>query len=162
MAFLVGQAQTGAITSTQMGQLAAGYKYDDTEELIVPAETGGVVDLSDIPDWVWTETEGFTSAKERQDYLNGITGTIITPEEATGIYARYIHTQDAPSKRRWELVDDGGKNWFGGLDRNGKVKDQYDNVYTTVELVDLFVEEGMTRADAKKKAKQIQKDLGIA
>lgn len=136
--------------------LYAGYKGGSA------STSGGAVDLSDIPDWVWTETEGFTSAKERQDYLNGITGTIITPEEATGIYARYVHTQDAPSKRRWEKEDDGGTNWFGGLDRNGKVKDQYGNVYTTVELVDLFVEEGMTRADAKKKVKQIQKDLEIA
>lgn len=161
MAFLVGQAQTGAITSAQMGQLAAGYKYDDTGELIDPADTGGVVDLSEVPDWVWTEVAGFTSAKERQDYLNGITGTIITPEEATGIYARYIHTQDAPSKRRWKKEYDGGSNWFG-LDMDGKVKDQYGNVYTMVELVDLFVEEGMTRADAKKKAMQIQKDLEIS
>jgi hypothetical protein len=62
--------------------------------------------------------------------------------------------------RNWTLVSGGGINWFGGIDNNAKVKDQYGNTYTLDKLVDALVAEGMKKSEAKDYVKKLQARLG--
>lgn len=64
------------------------------------------------------------------------------------------------SERSWTLVDDGGTNWFWGVDGNAKYKDQYGNTVSGDKLVDTLVDEGMSKKNAKGYVKALQKALG--
>lgn len=56
------------------------------------------------------------------------------------------------SKRTFTVIDDGGTNWFGGVDGNAKVKDQYGNTYKLSDLK----KEDKTLATALSKLKKGQ------
>ena len=62
--------------------------------------------------------------------------------------------------RNWTLTNDGGTNWFGGIDNNAIVKDQYGNSYRLDKLVNALVAEGMSKDEAKQYVKKLQSRLG--
>ena len=101
----------------------------------------------------------FTSNDALNDYLTKQRDLgYITDDEMAALYLEY----EIPSlsARDWTLSDDGGTNWFWGVDNNAKVKDQYGNEYRLDKLVDALVAEGMNKSDAKDYVKNLQKSLG--
>ena len=73
----------------------------------------------------------------------------------------YLENEIAPlTKRNWTLVDDGGINWFWGIDGNAKVKDQYGRTFSMDALVEALEAEGMSEDDAENYVLNLQKSLG--
>ena len=66
----------------------------------------------------------------------------------------------ALNERKWSMVDNGGTNWFWGVDNNASVKDQYGNTYTLKELKK-ELEKTMSSKQAKDYILNLQKQLGI-
>ncbi len=64
------------------------------------------------------------------------------------------------SQRSWKLNDDGGVNWFWGVDGNAKYTDQFGMTVSGDKLVDLLVDEGFKKKDAKEYVKALQKATG--
>ncbi len=50
--------------------------------------------------------------------------------------------------RKWTVVDDGGINWFGGVDNNAKLQDHYGNTYTAKQLKAKLKESGYSDKQA--------------
>ena len=131
-----------------------GYTVEDNGG----TEDDGTVEVSDE---IKAKLAGFTDNTDLGNYLDGITGTVITEEQADALYAEYKQPDKASlSKRSWTLVDDGGVNWFWGVDNNATVKDQYGNTYRLDKLVDALVAEGMSKSEAKTYVKNLQAQLG--
>lgn len=88
----------------------------------------------------------------------------LTEEEVAEIYEEYDLTHPDSQKpvadRDYTMTDDGGVNWFWGIDRNAKVKDHYGNEFTMAELFD-ELKKTMTNKEAKEYVKALQKELGI-
>lgn len=101
----------------------------------------------------FTDNDALEAYLEKQ-YENGK----ITYEEMGELLLEY----EIPSlnKRNWTLSDDGGTNWFWGIDNNAVVKDQYGNSYRLDKLVDALVAEGMSKNEAKEYVKKLQSKLG--
>ena len=59
----------------------------------------------------------------------------------------------------WTLVDDGGP-YIGKVDDNAVVMDSHGNQYRLDDLIDKFVEEGMSKEDAKALVIKIQEHVG--
>ena len=104
----------------------------------------------------------FTTNEDLANYLDGLTASgSITDAQADALYAENKQADVvALSKRSWKLVDGGGINWFGGIDNNAVVKDQYGNTYKLSKLVDALVAEGMDKSAAKDYVKKLQASLG--
>lgn len=65
------------------------------------------------------------------------------------------------STNGWSVVDDGGINWFGGVDKNAIIKAPNGEQIRLDNLVDKLVGEGVSKKDAKSFVKTLQKNLGI-
>ena len=104
----------------------------------------------------------FTTNEDLANYLDGLeAGGVITQAQSDALYAENKQADVvALSKRSWKLVDGGGINWFGGVDNNAVVKDQYGNTYKLNKLVDALVADGMSKGDAKTYVKKLQAQLG--
>ena len=50
--------------------------------------------------------------------------------------------------RTWTVTDDGGWNWFNGVDNNAKLTDHYGNTYTAKDLKKALINDGMSEKDA--------------
>lgn len=63
--------------------------------------------------------------------------------------------------RTWTMVEDGGL-YIGAIDDDASAEDEYGNVYTMAQLIDLLTSDsyGMSKEDAKKWVKDLQKDIG--
>lgn len=61
----------------------------------------------------------------------------------------------------WSVADDGGINWFWGVDNNARVEAPNGEIIRLDNLVDKLVAEGMKKSDAKSYVKKLQKNLGI-
>lgn len=117
---------------------------------------------SGVSDSIKNKAAGFTNNTDLANYLDGLTASgSITEEQADALYAENKQVDKAAlSERTWTLVNDGGLNWFGGVDNNATVKDQYGNTYRLDKLVNALVAEGMTKSDAKAYVKKLQAQLG--
>lgn len=126
-----------------------------------PAEQDvtGTVGVSDN---IKSKVSGFTNNTELANYLDGLSASgIITDQQADALYAEYKQPDQAKLKdRTWKLKSNGGINWFGGIDNNATVVDQYGNVYQLDTLVTALVAEGMSKANAKAYVKNLQARLG--
>ena len=111
---------------------------------------------------VLNKAANYTNNTDLANYLDGLVDSgVITEQQADALYAENKQAdQAALNKRSWTLVDDGGINWFGGVDNNATVKDQYGNTYRLDKLVDALVAEGMTKKDAKTYVKNLQAQVG--
>lgn len=50
--------------------------------------------------------------------------------------------------RTWTVTDDGGWNWFNGVDNNAELTDHYGNTYTAKDLKEALINDGMSEKDA--------------
>lgn len=55
---------------------------------------------------------------------------------------------DALQNRRWTVTNEGGVNWFRGVNNNAELTDQFGNTYTAKELKKELLSQGMSEADA--------------
>ena len=115
-----------------------------------------------VSDSIITKASNFTNNTDLANYLDGLTASgTITEAQADALYAEHKQVEQAAlNKRSWTLVDDGGINWFWGIDNNATVKDQYGNTYRLDKLVDALVADGMSKSDAKAYVKNLQAKLG--
>lgn len=124
--------------------------------------TGGGDTHATIPENVQSKAATYKNNDDLANYLDGLVASgTITEAQADSLYAQNkAPDQIALNKRNWTLVDDGGVNWFWGVDDNAVVKDQYGNKYRADNLVDQLVDSGMSKSDAKKYVKNLLKNLG--
>ena len=99
----------------------------------------------------------FTTNSALENYLDGLVsdGTL-TETEADALYEENMKGVADFKDRTWTVTDDGGWNWWGGVDGDVKVKDQYGNEYTLEDLIDELVNQGMSKKDAKAYVKKYQ------
>lgn len=115
---------------------------------------------SGVPDNIRKKAETFTNNDALNEYLTKQKDLGLIDEKTMGeLYLEY----EIPTlqKRDWKASSDGGTNWFGGIDNNATVKDQYGNEYRLDKLVNALVAEGMDKASAKEYAKKLQSKLGL-
>jgi hypothetical protein len=115
---------------------------------------------SGVPDNIRKKAETFTNNDALNEYLTKQKDLGLIDEKTMGeLYLEY----EIPTlqKRDWKAGSDGGTNWFGGIDNNATVKDQYGNEYRLDKLVNALVAEGMDKASAKEYAKKLQSKLGL-
>ena len=117
---------------------------------------------STVSDSIKSKAAGFADNTDLANYLDGLVASgTITEEQADALYAENKQVDRAALKdRSWTLQDDGGVNWFWGVDNNAVVKDQYGNTYRLDKLVDALVADGMSKSDAKDYVKKLQAKLG--
>ena len=119
-----------------------------------------------IPKDISSKASKFKTNGELNDYLAAqVNAGNISEDQADYLYSVY----ETPTKdesftglkgRTWTLVDDGGSNGGGGIDKNGVVRDQYGNEYTMQELYDL-ANKTTSEDEAKAWILQLQKDTKV-
>lgn len=119
-----------------------------------------------VPDAIKDKASSFTNNDALNDYLTKqYQAGKITKEQMGELYIE--NEISSLQNRNWTVnvkdgkKQDGGINWFWGIDNNAEVKDQYGNTYTLSKLVDALVAEGMDKSKAKDYVKKLQKQLGI-
>jgi peptidoglycan hydrolase-like protein with peptidoglycan-binding domain len=154
----------GVSSADEAYKIYTGGKDLDLDGFKDTAKTSSntTANLDSVSNNIKNKLSGFTNNIDMANYLDGLTSSgSITEKQADALYAEYKQPdQAALSKRSWTLVDNGGVNWFWGIDNNATVKDQYDNKYTLDKLVDALVSEGMSKSDAKAYVKKLQAQLG--
>ena len=153
---------TSSPNSTNKGSLSNKANY-----VLGVEESGGgdyqpTETKSGITDSIRSKASGFSNNTDLANYLDGLAESgVITEAEADALFAENKQVdQVSLADRSWKLEDDGGTNWFWGIDNNATVKDQYGNTYRLDKLVDALVSEGMSKSDAKNYVKKLQASLG--
>ena len=107
----------------------------------------------------------FTVNDDLDSYLSSLESQgVISEETSDALYETYKNGSLTGNK--WTVVDDGGFNWLGGIDRNAKVaygskeNGSYAE-YTLAELKKKLKAEGMSGSEANDYIKKLQKQLGI-
>jgi len=123
---------------------------------------GSVSATSKIPSQISSAASKFKTDDERADYLNSMVQSgYITEEQADYLYEANISNAQKPfNERTWSKVDSGGWNWGGGIDKNAKVQDQYNNEYTLGDLWD-EASKSMGKDEAENWIIKLQKNLGL-
>lgn len=123
---------------------------------------GDQVDTSEFSSDIKNKAASFTNNMDLAAYLDGVEATgSINAEQADALFAEFMTPEKAKLKdRTWTLKDGGGINWFGGIDNNAVVKDNYGNTYRLDKLKEALIAEGMGKDEAKDYIKKIQKQLG--
>lgn len=122
--------------------------------------SGGSTTTSAIPDSIKKNVQNYSTKKGQADYLAGqVNAGKITQDQAMQLLDEHgvVDLVD----RSWEMIDDGGINWFGiGIDADAKVRDQFGNTYTLAELRK-ELKKTMSSSDANAYIKNLEKKLGI-
>jgi peptidoglycan hydrolase-like protein with peptidoglycan-binding domain len=139
----------GSLTTSQIKELQAalgvnadGYYGPKSKEAaggLSAAEAyakyvgGEITNKSSVPESVVSKVKGYTTEKGQADYLaNEVNKGTITEDQAIEILNNHGVTDLV--NRTWEVVDDGGINWFGiGIDADAKVSDGT-KTYTLAQL----------------------------
>lgn len=131
-----------------------GYKSTIDEDG-KPVVTPVVEESASVPASVIKALGNYTTLQGQADYL---AKTGLDEEVVFDLLDKYgvVPLTD----RSWEVVDDGGVNWFWGVDNNAVVRDENGTEYTLKELKK-ELEKTMSSADAKDYIKKLQKQLGI-
>lgn len=119
-------------------------------------------ETENIPEYIRTQCKVFDNEREVADYLDKLVNkNIITENDADMLFEEMFPNMNIPlDMSDWTMVDDGGINWFGGIDNNGKIRDQYGNEYTMKEIYnDLKTSIGSEKA--KEYVVDLQKKFGI-
>lgn len=75
----------------------------------------------------------------------------------------YFDISNTPLKNRnFTMISGGGKNYFGGMDRNAKYQDGIGNQYTGAQLYNALVKDGMSNDKAKAFVIDLQKRTGAS
>ena len=114
----------------------------------------------DVPQNVVDSLKNYTSEIGQADYLAKLVDDgKITPEQSFDLLDQYGVTD--LTNRSWEMVDDGGLNWFGlGIDADAKVRDETGKVYTLSELRK-ELKKTMSTKEANAWIKKLEDRLGI-
>ena len=138
--------------------------YENSTEYSNNPTTGTTttVDTNSVSSEIKAKAGSFKTNDDLGNYLDGLAASgTITEAQADSLYAQYKQPDTvALSNRSWTLVDDGGINWFGGVDNNATVKDQYGNTYRLDKLKTALIEAGMSKSEAENYVKSLQKSLG--
>lgn len=138
---------------------AGGLSAAEAYAKYVGGNSGGP-ETKEIPNTIRQTAGTFTNNDALNDYLTKQRDAGLIDDEQMGqLYLEY----EVPSlsNRNWITGENGGINWFGGIDNNATVKDQYGNEYRMDKLVDALVAEGMDKKSAKEYVKKLQDKLGM-
>lgn len=145
---------------------------DETGKLVVEATPS-------IPSGVAEKAKSFTSNEALASYLDKQTELgVISPEQADQLYSehmdvneKYVKNEDGTSSisyrdmvgstKGWTVKNDGGTNWFWGIDNNAIVESPNGELIRLDNLLDKLVAEGMDKKAAKDAIKKLQKNLDI-
>ena len=134
---------------------------------------------SGIPSDIEKKASEFKSNDALADYAYGLADAdVILDEEADQLIAKYMDYNEKYVENNdgsksisyksmvgktsgWSVEDNGGWNWFGGVDNNARVIAPNGEIIRLDALVDKLVAEGMSKKDAKAAVKKLQKNLGI-
>ena len=107
-------------------------------------------DTTGVNSKIQEKAQSFNTNTALSNYLNGLVADgSITEDQAVELFGEYKNSEDDLKERKWTQVDNGGVNWFWGVDNNAVVQDQYGNKYRLDDLVDALVKEGMSKKEAK-------------
>lgn len=136
-------------------------------------------DATAIPDSVHSKAATFESNEDLAAWAYSLEDSgVIAEGQAAQLISKYFDhnekttTGDDGTSRSsysdmikstsgWSVVNNGGVNWFWGVDNNAIVKAPNGQTIRLDNLVDYLVNEGMSKSDAKSYVKQLQKNLGI-
>lgn len=156
------QEEAWELEKAAMGDIGLVPSDNNSSKLDNSSKTPTVNNIkpnNSVPSAITEKVATFKSNDALDDYLTKQRDAgKITQEQAEALYAE--HEISSLSKRDWTLADDGGVNWFWGVDNNAVVKDQYGNSYRLDKLVNALVAEGMSKNEAKAYVKKLQKSLG--
>ena len=151
-----------ALEKAAMGDIGLVPSDNNSSKLDNSSKTPTVNNIkpnNSVPSAITEKVATFKSNDALDDYLTKQRNAgKITQEQAEALYEEYEIS--SLSKRDWTLTDDGGANWFWGVDNNAVVKDQYGNSYRLDKLVNALVAEGMSKNEAKAYVEKLQKSLG--
>ena len=130
-----------------------------------------------VPEEIANKAQTFDNNASLASWLDGLVDTnALTQSEADQLYAMYADVNEkyttnkdgsssisykdmVGSANGWSMVDDGGINWFGGIDNNAVVMSPNGVKIRLDDLVDKLVSEGMEKSKAKTAVKKLQKSL---
>ena len=115
-----------------------------------------------IPSDISKKAKSIENDGERFEYISKMVDSgYLTDEQADYLIDANKTPEQLPlNERTWTKTDDGGTNWFGGIDGNAKAKDQYGNEYSMGDLYD-ELKKTMSNKAAKDYILSIQKDIGL-
>lgn len=150
--------------SGKSGGLLSGLlgKNNTTGKTDVPEEYAAYADLPSY-DIIVPMLKSFESEEDMGDYLADMVNKgIISEATATEYLKRFddpYEVYDAGGRidyvsmvknlGGWQMTDDGGTNFFGGLNRNMRIKSPNGQVFTVAQLYRLLKKNGMDAKEAK-------------
>lgn len=139
-----------------------------------------IVQNNSIPDSIIKKAESYESNTSLANYLDGqVASGVLTETQADQLYSQYADVNEkyvtnkdgttggisykgmVGSTQGWSVEDDGGVNWFWGVDNNARVKAPNGEIIRLDDLKKKLIAEGMSASEAKKAVKTLQKNLGI-
>ena len=131
--------------------------------------TTSTTTAASVPSAVRDKAAAFTSNTALANYLDGLEASeTITKTQSDALYAEYVDGNEKDtygemvgSTSGWSVADNGGVNWFWGVDNNAIVEAPNGEKISLENLVDKLKKEGMSAKDAKAAVKKLQKNLGI-
>lgn len=154
-----GDTQSGESGGLLSGLLGGNSTTGETD---VPEE---YADYADLPsyDTIVPMLESFESEEDMGDYLADMVNKGIISEAVATEYlkrfddpyevydsgGRIDYASMVKNPGGWTLIDDGGTNFFGGLNRNMRIKSPNGQVFTVAQLYRLLKKNGMDAKEAK-------------
>lgn len=154
----------GATQNGESGGLLSGLLGENatTGETDVPEEYAGYADLPGY-DTIVPMLESFESEEDMGDYLADMVNKGLISE---AVATEYLKRFDDPYEEYdaagridyasmvrnpggWTLTDDGGTNFFGGLNRNMRIKSPNGQEFTVAQLYRLLKKNGMDAKEAE-------------
>ena len=141
--------------------------------------TSGTSKTSGVSDSIRSKLDGIKSNSAAEAYLENLEASgAIDHETALQLMSEYLDVNEvykenkdgsksisygdmAKSTNGWKVVDNGGVNWFWGVDNNAIVEAPNGEQIRLDNLVDKLVSEGMSKSEAKSFVKKLQKNLDI-
>ena len=154
-----GDTQSGESGGLLSGLLGGNSTTGETD---VPEE---YADYADLPsyDTIVPMLESFESEEDMGDYLADMVNKGLISEAVATEYlkrfddpyevydsgGRIDYASMVKNPGGWTLIDDGGTNFFGGLNRNMRIKSPNGQVFTVAQLYRLLKKNGMDDKEAK-------------
>ena len=110
-----------------------------------------------ITDTMRAKASSFKSNEELAQYADSLVKSgVLSQEMGDALIDAYIDNNEKPTYKEmaqnmkgWTVLDDGGVNWFGGIDYNMIVEAPTGEQMSLSQLVDKLKEEGMSKNEAK-------------